>query len=220
MIRPCIAVAALVLTGCSAHRGPEMLTIASGQYSEAFSTTVELVRHRGWEPELMDRRSGVIESGTVQAGSLIEPFRLNTEDFDTIIENTLSKTRTRVRIEVRPTRPATLARSSQPVLDAPDYVARQGLQDLTQLDQPLDLRAWVYVEHGHKPNLMRSTWSPKLTAQPKRTGYDRQWEQPPGGVIWIPTSRDRSAERKLLAAIEQALQTNQPVQAESEPPTS
>ncbi len=219
MIRSCITIAALVLAGCSAHQGPEVLTIPSGQYQEAFSTTVDLVRHRGWEPEFMDRRSGVIESGSVQAGSLIEPLRLNTEDFDTIVENTFSKTRTRVRIEFRPTGTATLAQSSQPELDIPDYVARQGLEDLTRLDQPLDLRAWVYVEHGHKPNVMRSTWSPKLLAQPKRSGYDGRWEQPPGGVFWVPTSRDRNAEQKLLAAIEKALQINQPVQTESEPPT-
>jgi hypothetical protein len=196
-----------------------MLTIASGQYQEAFATTVALIRDRGWEPAFMDPRSGVIESDSVQAGSFIEPWMLNTEDFDTIVENTLSKTRTRVRIEFRPVGTASLARTTKPEFESPDYVARQGLQDLTRLDEPLDLRAWVYVEHGHRPDVMRSTWSPKLKSQPTRVGHDPRWEQPPRGVVWIPTSRDRSAERKLLAALEQALQADQPVQAESEPPT-
>jgi hypothetical protein len=33
--------------------------------------------------------------------------------------------------------------------------------------------------------------------------------------VWIPTSRDRNAERRLMLAIEQSLQTNQPVQDDS-----
>jgi hypothetical protein len=46
--------------GCTAHRGPEVVTIAPDQYQEAFATAVALVRAKGWEPEIMDRRSGVI----------------------------------------------------------------------------------------------------------------------------------------------------------------
>jgi hypothetical protein len=94
------------------------------------------------------------------------------------------------------------------------------MADLTDTTTPLNLRAWVYVEHGHRPNIMRSTWHPGLMATPRRTGYDRNWEQPPGGQFWIPTSRDRSAERRLLGRIEEALQTTQPVQTDSTQPAS
>jgi hypothetical protein len=205
------------LGGCSGVDGPELLSIAPQQYQEAFSTTVALVRARGWEPQLMDRRSGVIESGTMQSGSLIEPWQLNTMDMATIVENTLSNTRTRVRVEFRPTRTAGLAHSERTNLRRPEYLGDPEAVDLTESSQPLDLRVWVYVEHGHTPNVMRSTWSPSLRATPRRAGHDRVWEQPPAGVVWITTSRDRNAERRLLSAIEEALQTDQPVQAEPAP---
>ncbi len=200
------------VTGCSAHRGPEVVTVQPEHYEAAFSTAVELVRAGGWEPEFMDRRSGVIESGPVQAGSLLEPWHLNTEDMPTIVENTLSKTRTRVRLEFRPASGMALAHTERTSVDPADFLGTLDMADLTATEGPLDLRAWVYVEHGHRPNIMRSTWMPSLKATPRRTGYDNRWERPPSGEFWIPTSRDRSAERKLLGAIEKAMQTGQPAQ--------
>lgn len=206
--------------GCTAHRGPEVVTIAPSQYQQAFSTAVALVRANGWEPEIMDRRSGVIETGPVQTGSLLEPWHLNTEDMSTIVENTLSKTRTKVRIEFRPVNQSQLAQSGRSDIDAADFIGVEDMPDLSRTTTPLDLRAWVFIEHGHLPDIMRSTWHPGLTSTPRRTGYDRTWEIPPSGSFWIPTSRDRSAERKLLGRIEQALQTNQPIQSEPEQPGS
>ena len=206
--------------GCTAHRGPEVVTIAPDQYQEAFTTAVALVRAKGWEPEIMDRRSGVIETGPVQAGSFFEPWHLNTEDMSTIAESTLSKTRTRVRIEFRPVNHSRLTQSGRSDVEPPDFIGVEDMPDLTGTATPLDLRAWVFVEHGHRPNIMRSTWDPGLKSTPRRTGYDRTWEQPPSGSFWIPTSRDRSAERKLLGNIERALQTNQPIQSEPEQPAS
>jgi hypothetical protein len=164
----------------------------------------------------MDRRSGVIETGPFQTGSLFEPWHLNTEDMPTIVENTLSTTRTKVRIEFRPANQSRLAQSGRTEIDRPDFIGVEDMPDLTGTTTPLDLRAWVFIEHGHRPNIMRSTWNPSLKSTPKRTGYDPTWEKPPSGTFWIPTSRDRSAERKLLGNIEQALQTNQHIQ--SEPP--
>ena len=206
--------------GCTAHRGPEVITIAPGQYQEAFSTAVALVRANGWEPEIMDRRSGVIETGPFQTGSLFEPWHLNTEDMPTIVENTLSKTRTKVRIEFRPVNQSQLAQSGRSDIDAADFIGVEDMPDLSRTTTPLDLRAWVFIEHGHLPNIMRSTWHSSLKSTPRRTGYDLAWEQPPSGSFWIPTSRDRSAERKLLGRIEQALQTAQPIQSEPEQPGS
>ncbi|MDP6986687.1 MAG: hypothetical protein QGG74_01460 [Phycisphaerales bacterium] len=211
---------ASVVGGCSGIRGPEVLTIEPQQYQEAFSTAVELVRDRGWEPEFMDRRSGVIESGPTQSGSLIDPWRLNTMDMETVVENTLSKTRTRVRVEFRPIHAGGLAHSERDDLRRPDYLGAAETTDLTTAAEPLDLRVWVFVEHGHAPNVMRSTWSPTLSARPRRAGHDRNWESPPAGAVWIPTSRDRNAERRLLWAIQEALQTNQPVQADPPPSAS
>jgi len=205
-------------SGCSGVQGPELLTIEPQRYEEAFSTAVALVRDRGWEPELMDRRSGVIESGPTQSGSLVDPWRLNTMDMSTLVENTLSKTRTRIRVEFRPASTAGLAHSDRTNPRRPAYLGDPNALDLTEIAEPLDLRVWVYVEHGHTPNVMRSTWSPSLRTTPRRAGYNRTWEQPPSGVLWIPTSRDRNAERRLLSAIEAALQTDQP--AQTNPPTS
>lgn len=203
------------LAGCSAGTGPEIVTIASEQYQEAFSITIELVRAGGWEPELIDRRSGVIETGAAQSGSLVEPWHLNTMDMSTIIENTLSKTRTRVRVEFRPAHTASLAHSDRATVRRPEYLGQDDSLDLTDATGPLDLRVWIYTEHGHVPNVMRSTWMPTLAARPRQTGHDTTWERPPSGQVWIPTSRDRNAERTLLLAIEQSLQTNQPIQGDS-----
>ncbi len=167
----------------------------------------------------MDRRSGVIESGAVQSGSLLEPWHLNTMDMATIVENTLSKTRTRVRLEFRPVATTALAHSERTNLRRPDFLGAAETADLTRSTEPLDLRVWIFVEHGHAPNVMRSTWLPQLSARPRRAGHDQTWETPPGPV-WIPTSRDRNAERRLLAAIEEALQTDQPIQADPSPADS
>ena len=208
-----------LLGGCAATRGPDMITVSPKQYSEAFTTTVELVRARGWEPEFMDRRSGVIETGPVQSGSLIEPWHLNTRDLSTVVENTLSKTRTRVRVEFRPSKSVVLAHSKSGELDRPDYLG-VGAIDLTSSDQPLDVRVWVYLEHGHSPNVMRSTWMPRLKATPRRTGHDPTWEQPPAGTVWVPTSRDRDAEQRLLGALEQALEPAHPAPSPQVAPTS
>ena len=203
------------LAGCSAGSGPEIVIITPGQYQEAFSTTLELVRAQGWEPELMDRRSGVIETGPLQSGSLVEPWHLNTMDMATIVENTLSKTRTRVRVEFRPARTASLAHSDRTTVQHPEYLGQPDSVDLTKSTGPIDLRVWIYTEHGHIPNVMRSTWMPSLRATARQVDYNTTWERPPSGQIWIPTSRDRNAERRLLLNIEQTLQTNQPVQINS-----
>ncbi len=210
----------LLGTGCQSPKGPEVLTIQPDQYQEAFSTMVEMVRNRGWEPELMDRRSGVIESGPVQAGSIFEPWHLNTTEMSTIVENSLSQTRTRVRVEFRPQGQEVFARSNRDELTSPDYLGITDTPDLTQCISPMDLRVWVYIEHGHTPNIMRSTWSGRTTSRPRRNGYDSTWERPPAGTVWIPSSRDRTAEMRLLTAISESLQTDQPVQTAQDSPPS
>ena len=204
--------------GCAASNGPEVVRIEPTQYRQAYSTAVAVVRDRGWEPEIMDPRSGVIESGATQSGSLFEPWHLTTTDLPTIVESSLAKTRTRVRIEFRPAHRTRLARSGQADIAPPDYLAGDEGPDLTSAAFPLDLRAWVYIEHGYRPNVMRSTWMPHLQAAPRRTGHDASWESPPKGVVWVPTSRDRTAERSILHDIEAAMQINQPVQALQSPP--
>jgi len=207
-----------LLAGCTASQGPEVVAVSPAQYDEAFSTSVAMVRARGWEPELMDRRSGVIETAPVQAGSVFEPWHLNTTDMSTIVENSISHTRTRARIEFRPANAARLAKSQRDDLRPPDYLGLEDMGDLTQATGPLDLRAWVYIEHGHTPNVMMSTWTPGLKARPRRVGHDSNWESPPSGVVWITSSRDRGAERRLLGAIERALQTDQPLQIDPPSP--
>jgi len=209
----------ILATGCASSSGPELVTIDASQYRAAFSTAVEVVREKGWEPEIIDPRSGVIETAATQAGSLLEPWHLTTTDMPTIVESTLSKTRTRVRLEFRPAHHTRLARSGQADMQPPDYLASTPPPDLTTADTPLDLRAWVYIEHGERPNVMRSTWMPTLQATPRRSGHDARWENPPRGTVWIPTSRDRTAERSLLGAIESALQPGQPVQIAQPEPT-
>lgn len=202
------------LVGCRGARGPELVTIQSTQYAEAFSTAVELVRDRGWEPEFMDRRSGLIETGPVQAGSLIEPWYLNTGSAASMVENTFNNTRTRVRIEFSPVGERLLAESQPEEIARPDYIGIDTVDDLTTIDGEFDIRAWVYVEHGHRPHVRRSTWSLRLRSAARPAPGDRDWETPVRGQIWVPTSRDRNAERALLAALEAALQADQPVQVD------
>lgn len=208
----------VALSGCKGARGPEVVTIQPAQYDQAFSTVVELVRDRGWEPEFMDRRSGLIETGPVQSGSLLEPWYLNTGSAASIVENTVNNTRTRVRVEFSPAGSRPLAESSPESIDRPDYLGITDTPDLTRADTPLDIRAWVYLEHGHAPYLMRSTWSLSLRSQARPVPADRTWSSAPARKMWVPTSRDRNAERALLAALEATLTPGEPVQADPSTP--
>jgi len=201
--------ACILATGCTGSRGPEVVHVPAGQYQEAFSTAVTLVRARGWEPELMDRRSGVIETAPVQAGSLLEPWHLNTDDMGTMIAYTVSRNRTRARLEFRPTGTPMLAKSEPSEIGKADYLGLTPTIDLITDEQPLDLRAWVYTERGATPNQQISHWTGRRIARPRRVTDDPTWEKPPHGPMWIPSDRDRNAERKLLGAIEAAIQTAQ-----------
>ena len=203
------------LIGCSGAQGPEVVHIPAGQYDAAFSTAVELVRDRGWEPEFMDPRSGVIETAPVQAGSLLEPWHLNTDDTGAMLAYTVSKNRTRARLEFRPAGTEALATSEPEEISEADYLGLAPSVDLAKTSMPLDLRAWVYTERGVTPNRMVSHWTGRIMAKPRQVPDDPQWETPPNGPMWIPADRDRHAERLLLADIQRSLQSAQPEQSTS-----
>lgn len=210
------------LMGCSGPPGPDVVHIPSGQYEIAFSTAVDMVRERGWEPEFMDRRSGVIETAPVQAGSLLEPWHLNTSDTGAMLAYTVSKNRTRARLEFRPAGTESLTTSAPEAISEADYLGLTPTVDLAKTTMPLDLRAWVYTERGVTPNRMISHWTGRMLARPRPVSDDPQWETPPNGPMWIPADRDRHAEALLLAAIAKSLQTasNVPTDGSRTPKTA
>ena len=82
--------------------------------------------------------------------------------------------------------------------------AVDGVDDLTDFAQALELRVLVTVERASRPGLRSSTWSQLRSSSaiiipPANSG------QPLPGQHWVPLGRDEAFERRLLAEVEQAV---------------
>lgn len=191
----CITV--LLGAGCAGSQGPEVLSIPSGQYSRAFDAALEVARSHGMQPILLDRRTGIIETDSVIAGTVLEPWYQDNASLSQGIENTLAQYRMSARFEFIPA--ALLA--DKDTVSSPDLL---GLgtppMDLTHGSQPLELRVHVYREQRHTVGKRRHTWTRRLNSTAAQKPHDEQWEET-NTTFWTPESRDESAERRLLAEV-------------------
>ena len=187
----------LFLAGCAGSAGPDSLVIPAGQYTDAFNAALEVARSNGMDPVLRDRRNGIIETGPVIAGTILEPWYQNTADFTQGLENTLSQYRMKARFEFIPvgllpdtgssTTPDLLALTTEPV-------------DLTMSREPLELRVQVFRERRHTVGQRLHTWSRRLHSRTTHAFDDEDWEET-SKVFWTPEARDPAAEHRFLAQV-------------------
>jgi len=193
------------LGGCTAKPGPQVLTIAPEQYDDAFSAAVEIARRDGLLAAFQDRRAGVIDTEPVRAATVFEPWRSDNASTGEAFENTLGLQRRKARFEFAPVgfhEPD----SSDDAPTGPDLLGLDAPPlDLTQSDQPLELRVWVYTERAHTPGMRRSTWTRRKTTRSELVVPENEAGLP-GGQFWTPLSRDQAYEERLLAGVQKMLQ--------------
>ncbi len=190
------------LTGCASSSGPAMLTIDSARYEKVFDTALEMMRHQGMNPVVIDRRGGIIETDPRIAGSILEPWDRNNASYHQAMDNTLSLQRRHARFEfMAGRRSPVLFPTQQPLRphEAAGMIAQP--VDLTSYDGDIEVHVTVTVERQYRPGRRRNTWSRQLTTQSAFVGPDENL--PPN--FWTPVTRDTAYERRLLAAIDQVL---------------
>jgi len=203
--------------GCAGSQGPEVLSIPPGRYEVAFDTALEVARSHGMQPLLRDRRTGVIETSPVIAGTIFEPWYQDTADFSQSIDNTLSQYRMKARFEFIPGQMLASSDSGS----TPDVLGITSPPiDLTNEDQSIELRVQVFRERRHTVGQRRHTWSRRMNSRAVHGVDDATWEST-NTVFWTPESRDDAAERRLLAEV--AREMNLPtsdLQTASESPST
>lgn len=206
-----------ILGGCAGSKGPELVTVPSSRYAEAFDAAVEAARKQGMPASLRDRRQGVIQTEPRFAGSLLEPWRTDNADLAQANENTLNFQRRRTRFEFVPLGYQAPLTDAEAGLIGPDVVAGNiPITDLTTFDGELELRAWVYVERAFEPGVRHDPWSRSLTTKYRNVDPEGTTEKPIG-LIWTPVSRDRAYERRLLLAVEESLELSEPTEGPKAP---
>ena len=193
----------IFFAGCVANQGPDVVFVSSVDYEKAFDAAVEAASSRGLKPVFVDRRGGVIETSPTVAGSVVEPWKQRASSPIQTIENTLSLQRRTARFEFRPTSMPTEPNAKEGMLVGPDLLAVAG-QDLTNYNGQLELRVWVYVDRHYTQGMRRGTWSLNSETVSTVLPAREPWEQSPSR-FWAPVSRDISAERTILSAIEMQL---------------
>jgi hypothetical protein len=201
--------------GCAKSPGPDLLRVEAASYHEAFDAAMEASRINGLTPALRDRRGGVIETEPAFAASILEPWRDDNASLGQSHENTVAFQRRRARFEFAPAgaAPPTAAPTAPPTsppdaaddaLAGPDLFGIETRDlDLTAYEGELELRVRVIVERAHTMGIRRSTWSRRSTTRAIIDAPASDGEIPVN--FWTPVSRDEAFERRLLAAVENAL---------------
>jgi hypothetical protein len=191
-------------TGCATPPPLDRVTIPGSAYDAAFDAAVETVRSKGWEPVIMDRRGGIIETSAVQTPSLLEPWAWKGTDAALATLNTLGNTRRRVRIEFSPTGPPPMTHDADAEIGSADLLGLHLDEDLMKRSGPIDARAWVWIERQYRPGRNLGSWTFKDTSWERPVIENAQWEHAPKRIA-VPEGRDRGAERQLLAEISRRL---------------
>lgn len=173
------------------------------RYELAFDSAIEVARSHGMRPAFMDRRAGIIETEPVIAGSLLEPWYGDNADFNQVIRNTVARNRYRARFEF--TRAGFKPRTAGEEIPPVDILGVTNEDwDLTEGDGELNLRAWVFEERGHSVGQRRNTWTFIGTSYTYKVPVEGNWDENQV-FFWTPTTRDRPAERRLLAEVSERI---------------
>ena len=197
----------VILGGCAGNEGPKIVVVPPDQYQRAFDAAVAVARSHDLQPTVMDRRSGIIETEPVMAGSLMEPWKRGNADFNQAVRNTVSRNRLRARFEF--SEPGFRAQDQSDEIPPVDLLAATHPNwDLTAATGPLDLRVWVFEERGHSVGQRRNTWTFAGTTYTYHLPVEGEWDESTV-FFWTPTTRDRPAERRILAEVQARLKQEQ-----------
>jgi hypothetical protein len=162
--------------------------------------------------ELVDRDGGVIETRAKVDGSLLEPWDWPRGEAGAGLESTLAFQRRRMRFEFLPAgfRPRIPGDDEQllgPRVPGSITDGSSGTIDLTRLDEPVEVRVWVWTERAFTPGLQRSAWTFSQTSF-----YSNPLKDRPIGdgttrdrSIWTPLARDPVMEADVLAELRRRL---------------
>ncbi len=189
--------------GCTTSQGPDVLFLDSSQYPSVFDAVVVAANNDGMKPVLLDRRSGVITTKPVVAGSFVEPWKPSPSTPRQGLENTLSLQRRIARFEFTPAAIQPIQAIKEGDLSGPDLLSSSG-EDISQYEGPLELRVWVYVDREYTQGIRRGTWTLQSESVTIIMPTHEPWEQI-AGTFWTPINRDVARERALLATIENAI---------------
>lgn len=211
----------MLLGGCLSAEGPRSLTVSPGQYPQAFDAAIAAARDHGFSPIVVDRTTGIIETNTRHAGTLLEPWRLDNDSIDQSAANTLVKTRRRVRVEFTPAGwvpPPLTADGSLQGASLPGSRSDLERFDLQAWNGPIEARVWVYLEKSAEPGTQLSSYSGTLASRYQETRGEDPAAPADGSTrfqsAWNPSGRDEPYERTIGLAISDALSRMAP------PPTA
>jgi hypothetical protein len=201
---PALMIAAC-LGGCATSRGPELLRIDAEAYPDAFDAALEASRTHGMPPALRDRRQGVIETQPSLASSVLEPWGSDNASLGQAVENTIAFQRRRARFEFVPAGIMPPAAADDHPEAGPDLLGVDAPRfDLSAYRGELELRVRVFVERAYAMGVRRGTWSRRTTTRAKIDAPASDGAIPTD--FWTPISRDEAFERRLLAAVDRALE--------------
>ena len=193
----------LIGMGCQSNKGPDVLTVESSSYNQAFDAAVEAANQWGMPARMRDRRNGVIETDPAIASSIFEPWKTDNPTFSDAMENTLGMHRRTVRFEFTPVGFEESVLRATEVLTGPDMVALGSADlDLTDYKGELELRAWVFLERAGQPGYQRNSWTRNRSGVFVANDPGRQTQK---GIIWTSVHRDEAFERRLLATVSHEL---------------
>lgn len=195
----------MLLLGCAAARPvpPDVLSIEPGRYAAVFDAAAGAARAAGLDPVFRDSRDGIIETAALPAGSILEPWTNDNATMGQAWENTIAWQRRRARFEFTPR-----ADSGEQPADAapggPDLLAlREKPPDLTASAEPIELRVRVFLERAEAPGIRRDPWSRALTTRSAVRHGSEPWQP---DLFWVPITRDLSFERRLMSAVQGAIE--------------
>ena len=204
------ATACLALAGCAADPVPPVLAFPRADYERVFDAAVETARIYRLRPVVTDRELGVIETDARTAGSLLEPWRTDNDGFQDMIAHTVNFERRRVRFEFVPEEfsapmPSADTRAEGPAI--PGSIRAESRFDLLATKGTIEMRAWVYVDRGFRPNQQIGRWTSgetRVSTDPTMT-QDREDESTRIPTEWTPIGRDVPYEQRLMLSIRELL---------------